>query len=124
MSQPRFTPITASLLARKGDAVPSAIAPKPTLYWTQNDVRVPPTAEPAQTNGDQPAVVAKPRRLMVTLSAAEFEKLGIAAVKKGVTRHQLMRGALNLYLERLKCEFSACGCMTGDGVRREGCVQD
>ena len=61
--------------------------------------------------------------MMVTLSAPEFEKLGIAAVKKGVTRHQLLRDALELHLERLKCEFSECGCMIAGGSRREGCAQ-
>ena len=121
MSQPRFTPITSSLLARKGDAGPSAVVQKRSHYWTQGEAH--PSRAAEQRDGDLP-VIAKPRRLMVTLSAPEFEKLGIAAVKKGVSRHQLMRDALDLYLERLKCEFSACGCMTGDGVRREGCVQD
>lgn len=124
MSQPRFTPITSSLLARKGDAVPSAASPKPSLFWAQGEV--PPFApeQPQPDAGQAPSVaVAKPRRMMVTLSAPEFEKLGIAAVKKGVTRHQLMRAALDLYLERLKCEFSECDCMTGGGLRREGCAQ-
>ena len=117
MSQPRFTPITSSLLARKGGAVPSA--PKPSLYWAQDDV--PPFAA-EQTATDQPPRIAKPHRIMVTLSAVEFEKLGIAAVKKGLTRHQIVRAALELHLEQLKREFSACGCMTTDGPCLEGCA--
>lgn len=124
MSQPRFTPITSSLLARKGDAVPSASAPKPSLYWTQSEVRPAAAAEQPQLEAGQTPPVAKPHRMMVTLSASEFEKLGIAAVKKGVSRHQLLRVALDLYLERLTCEFSECGCMIAGGPRRAGCVQD
>ena len=124
MSQPRFTPITSSLLTRKGDAVPSAVAPKPSLYWRKSEIHSPATADQPQPDGDQPPLVSKPRRLMVTLSAPEFEKLGIAAVKKGVTRHQLIRDAFELYLERLKCEFSECDCITAGGRRREGCIRD
>ena len=122
MSQPKFTPITSNLLARKGDAVPSAVAPKPSLFWMQGDVPPLVATEQPPRDAEMPPVV-KPRRMMVTLSAPEFEKLGIAAVKKGVTRHQLLRAALDLYLERLTCEFSECGCMTAGGPRREGCAQ-
>ena len=123
MSQFRFTPITSNLLARKGDAVPSSVAPKPSRYWTQSELRSPAASALPQADGDQSPPVAKPRRMMVTLSATEFEKLGIAAVKKGVTRHQLLRDALELHLERLKCEFSECGCIIAGAVRREGCSQ-
>jgi hypothetical protein len=113
-------PVKASLLARKGDAVPSAIASKPAHYWSEKDA-LPPLAAPEPVTGEVPPVVAKPRRMMVTLSAAEFEKLGIAAVKKGVTRHQIVRSALELHLERLKREFCECGCMAIDGACLQGC---
>ena len=117
MSQPRFMPVTSNLLARKGDAVPSAIASKPSLYWTE---ALPPVA--AQDGpGEVPPLVGKPHRMVVTLSASEFEKLGIAAVKKNVTRHQIVRTALELHLERLKREFCDCGCMTVDGPCLQGC---
>ncbi len=102
MSTSPFTPITSNLLARKGDAMPSGA--KPSLFWT----RPPPLAlrEPPR-----PPPPDKPHRMMVTLSAAEFEKLGIAAVKKGLTRHQIVRAALDAHLERLKREYGGCGCM-------------
>lgn len=122
MSQIRFTPITSSLLTRKGDAAPSAVAAKPS-FIRANSSAMPLTGEqpnrPAET--PPPADIAKPHRMMVTLSASEFEKLGIAAVKKGVTRHQMVRTALDLYLEQLRREFGTCTCMTLDGTCMAGC---
>jgi hypothetical protein len=64
----------------------------------------------------------KPHKMMVTLTASEYEKLGIAAVKKGLTRHQIVRYALDLHLDRLKREYGGCGCMAmGPGNCGEGC---
>ena len=119
MSQTRFMPVTSSLLARKGAAVPSAIGCKPSLYWSETNA-LPPVAVP-DAPSDMPPLAAKPHRMVVTLSASEFEKLGIAAVKKGVTRHQIVRTALELHLERLKREFCDCGCMAADGSCQQGC---
>lgn len=61
--------------------------------------------------------------MMVTLSHADYEKLGIAAVKKGITRQQMLRVAVDLHIVRLKREFGGCGCMAmgGIGECREGC---
>ena len=117
MSQPRFMPVTSSLLARKGDAVPSALAAKPSLHWSE-EKSLPPLVS-NDTSAEAPA--PKPHRMVVTLSASEFEKLGIAAVKKNVTRHQIVRTALELHLERLKSEFCACGCLAVDGTCLQGC---
>jgi len=163
MSQ-RFTPITSDLLARKGEASPSAI--KPSLFW-----RRPPMAEPrhqpirdlrlaaAEPGRDlrftppepDPRVFApepvfdlhvheidptpadvvppmqpegqRPHKMMVTLTHADYEKLGIAAVKKGVTRQQMLRVAVDLHIERLKREYGGCGCMAmGAGNCGEGCA--
>ncbi|MEI9996680.1 MAG: hypothetical protein WDM91_18930 [Rhizomicrobium sp.] len=108
MSSQRFAPITSALFARKGDATPSAVQAKPSLLWT----REPPLADPPPAG--------KPHRMMVTLSPADFEKLGIAAVKKGVTRHQILHVALDAHLERLKREYGGCGCMALGG----GCTED
>lgn len=140
MSNPRFSPITSDLLARKGDAVPSTIAGKPSLFW-----RRPSAAAAERTAHEAPplphdlraveaesltaAVVPpivldgpRPHKMMVTLTAVEYEKLGIAAVKKGMTRHQILRAALDLHLERLKREYGGCGCMAmGAGNCGEGC---
>lgn len=59
-----------------------------------------------------PRPPAKPRRLMVTLSSQEFETLGHMSVKKGATRHQLLRNALDEYMSLLGEEFGGyCQCI-------------
>jgi hypothetical protein len=123
VSQIRFTPITSNLLARKGDAAPSAVAGKPSLVRANGGGVALVAGEQSGRVVEPPAPTdtAKPHRMMVTLSASEFEKLGIAAVKKGVTRHQMVRTALDLYLEQLKREFGNCTCMTLDGTCMAGC---
>lgn len=93
-----FAPITAALLARKGDAAPSA-PQKPIFVWRQ--------AEPV------PASTAPPRthRITVTLGDGEYQALGIAAVKKGVSRHRIVREALDRHLAQLARDYGACACM-------------
>lgn len=127
MGQSRFTPITSNLLARKGDAVPSTTSSDGNVskFWTRADTHnpSPPPAESPQAALAPPAppATAKPHKIMVTLTASEFEKLGIAAVKKGVTRHQVVRDALDLHLDRLKREYGGCSCMATGGGCTEGC---
>jgi|GEM_PF-1678109 len=59
-----------------------------------------------------PRPPAKPRRLMVTLSPQEFETLGHMSVKKGTTRHRLLRNALDEYMSLLGEEFGGyCQCI-------------
>ena len=120
MSQTKFAPITSSLLARKGDAFPSAMAVKPSLFWARDEAPPPIDRPVPAIVPPGPPQTAKPHRMLVALTASEFEKLGIAAVKKGVTRHQIVRTALDLHLERLKREYGGCGCMAVGG----SCTQD
>ena len=115
MSTPRFAPLTSNLFARKGDATPSA--PKPPLYW----MREPAAPKPDLPPPPPPPAAERPHRMMIALSPSDYEKLGIAAVKKGVTRHQVLRSALDAHLERLKREYGGCGCMAMGGPCRDGC---
>ncbi|MBV9044007.1 MAG: hypothetical protein JO294_02705 [Alphaproteobacteria bacterium] len=121
----RFAPITASLLARKGDAMPSTMAAKPTLMWSREAAPPPPPVAdepppmPVPRSAEPPPPPGKGHRMVLTLSAPEFERLGIAAVKKEMTRHQIVRAALDIHLDRLKREYGACGCIAGSCV--EGC---
>lgn len=58
----------------------------------------------------------KPRRLMVTLTAEEYEMLGIIGVKKDITRHQLLRIAFDEYLLQLVEEYGeGCVCVANGG---------
>jgi len=54
----------------------------------------------------------KLRRLMVSLTSREYETLGIIAIKQGMTRHQLLRIALDDFLEGLIEECGrSCHCI-------------
>ena len=124
MSQTKFAAITSGLLARKGDAVPSDVMAKPSLFWwcAHAAPESPPAGRAKAARVRRPPEPGKPHKMAVVLSAEEFEKLGIAAVKKGVTRHQVVRTALDLHLERLKGEYAGCNCMTTGGPCSEGCA--
>jgi hypothetical protein len=106
----RFAPITAALLARKGNAAPSSM----TGFI--------PAAPPPRQASPSAAVEAKahpehaahPKKLFVPLSHAEHERLAIAAAKTGLTRHQLIRDALDLYFEQLSRDLGQeCRCVGG-----------
>ena len=63
-----------------------------------------------------------PRRIVLSLSPTEHEKLGIAAVKKGLSRNQLVRAALESYLDALMQEYRAsCACLGSEGGRASCC---
>lgn len=150
MSYGKFAPITGTLLARKGDAAPS-LAIKRTFGWATEQLhardisrdlreipREPVREIPAHTPPDsahhevhEPAsrplhAVDKPRRIVVGFNAAEFERLGIAAVKKGVSRHDLVRDTMNEFLQRLAVELnSRCACLNAGETQACGsCTQE
>jgi hypothetical protein len=109
MSSAKFASITASLLARKGEARPWAPqeAMAAPLAW-RSDIRTAPAAPP-------PPV--KDRSCSVRMSAHDFERLGILAVKSNVTRQQLLKDALNQFLTA-KAQDYACACL---GACNSGC---
>jgi len=128
MSGPKFAPVTASLLARKGAAQPSlmpaAIEPsrrlEPVLmpqlqeasHLDEHDMRLN-LHDNLHCDGlaHEPAPAKK---LFVSLSHGEYERLAIAAVKTGLTRHQLVRDALDYYFEQLVRDIgSNCRCVSG-----------
>jgi len=120
MSHTRFAPMTAVLLARKGSAMPSAMAPlhpAPAYVETPRIVS-PPAAAPVQDNNDHdthpPHDPSRPKKLFISLSHREHERLAIAAVKTGLDRHQLVRDALEAYFEQLSRDMrEGCACMSG-----------
>jgi hypothetical protein len=109
MSSPKFASITASLLARKGEARP----------WTpQQTVVAPPRLSPLPWRDEFPHVAAEPpppplikdRACSIRMSAHDFERLGILAVKANVTRQQLLKDALAQFLAA-KAEDYPCACL-------------
>nr|TFG51278.1 MAG: hypothetical protein E4H34_06465 [Hyphomicrobiales bacterium] len=123
--------MTAALLARKGEAAPSAVAghigPKgiepavrETLLRSAPQVtdakQLKRNASPSRPlNRAAPGLVAgTKRRVVLTLTNEEFERIGIAAVKKNITRQQLARDALFTYLTAIAPNYESCPCLTGN----------
>lgn len=62
------------------------------------------------------------KRCSIKLSHEEYERLGIIAVKKDLSRQQVLRQAIDNYLEAASKEFrSQCGCLGGTGGCRGDC---
>ena len=144
MSGGKFASLTAGLLVRKGEAAPSTVVPGPARPFGRpaEGVEAPDTVHPrepahapAWVDGPEHAPAPervfaqpvreialhsdhpdKPRRLMVSLSAEEYEMLGLIGVKKNATRHQLLRIAFDEYLLQLVEEFGEeCQCIANGG---------
>ena len=102
----RFAAITAGLLARKGEAQPWAQqlaqeTEKMPLAWRH---------EPVVSTPPPPPSPAKERSCAVRMSAQDYERLGILAVKTGSTRHALLKQALNDLLTA-KAQTLSCACL-------------
>jgi hypothetical protein len=120
MSPPRFASITASLLARKGDAQPWDSAKQP-LPWDRGALPAPPP--PAffkpllsqQANEPEPAQAHQPadlKKISVRMSHHDYERLGILAVKQDKTRQRLLHEALDGLLTGITQKFGAdCACL-------------
>ena len=116
MSGGKFASLTAGLLARKGEAVPSVLKgsrgmPLPRAVDASMD-----TEQMSVGRDDREKLSSsdsdRSRRLMVALTPSEFETLGLIAVKKGTTRHHLLRTAFDEYLSLLVDEYGgACHCI-------------
>jgi hypothetical protein len=130
--------MTADLLVRKGDAEPSDIrrsrrrkTEAPSLNLVPAEPPPPAEEQPLEqfAPGDeteilppygvfdhtvsQVAPAKKQHRIMIVLTEEEHETLGILAVKKGFTRHQVLRKALDGYLEWLVDEYGPrCRCIS------------
>jgi hypothetical protein len=123
----KFAAITSSLLARKGEAAPWADNDRAPLDWRTAAPPPPVMASPP------PRAVAVPslpltapdqvKRCTVKLSHRDYERLGIMAVKKDVTRQQFLQSALSRVLDELAHEFpTGCSCIGGN-CAGPGCGQ-
>jgi hypothetical protein len=165
MSAGKFASITASLLARKGEAQPSTLEARPihTFAWsgalqrsapvTETPSRVPPkderatergafvrlypepevahdlrfepevtvekpAARPVREHPREPVRTDKPRRMFVLLSPSEYERLGIVAIKRDTSRHQLLREALDTFMDWAVEEYRTdCACVAGGSCK-------
>jgi hypothetical protein len=103
MSSTKFASITSSLLARKGEAKP----------WAQEAIFAPSSwhdeNRPA-ISSPPPSPPGKDRSCSVRMSGHDYERLGILAVKNGVTRQKLLKDALAQFLTA-KAQDYACACL-------------
>lgn len=127
MSQGKFAPVTAALLARKGEArpwsydsaeiapethsgffAPRAVGPAPLHEPHANDAAPHQGAFPLPQAGDGA------RRLTLKVSQADYDRLGLIAAKRDVTRQRLLHQMLDDFLAGAVHEYGAqCGCIGG-----------
>jgi hypothetical protein len=115
VSGAKFETLSASLLARKGDAAPSlmppVLAPIRRALVPSED-RALRSEPPFSPDPPRPANPDKPRRILVSITPEDLERLCIVAIKKGVTRQDIVQGALHDYLRRLSAEpGQSCACL-------------
>jgi hypothetical protein len=121
MAQGKFAAITSSLLARKGEASPWNDNGRAPLTWRD----APSLAPVVQVAVSTPVPLAAPtaplppdavKRCTVRLSQRDYERLGIMAVKKDITRQHFLQNALTRVLDELAREFpTGCSCIGGCG---------
>jgi len=103
MSSAKFASITSSLLARKGEAQP----------WRQEPIAEMPAFRPEPAPlvaAPPPSPPAKDKSCAVRMSAHDYERLGILAVKSNSSRQQLLKDALAAFLETRARQLS-CACL-------------
>ena len=117
----RFAPVTAALFMRNADAVASAtLFSLPIVAMDAKPVI--PKPLPKQATHRPPPDVPRPHTVRVALSDAEFEAFGLAAVKRSATRQQLLREAINRYLDALARDFGrTCACLA-HGACEQSCA--
>ena len=113
MSSAKFASITASLLARKGEAQPwnNLGNSLRNSMGTQEAEKVPLAwRAPLAVAAPPPSPPAKDKSCAVRMSAHDYERLGILAVKSGVSRQQLLKDALAQFLAG-KARDYGCACL-------------
>jgi hypothetical protein len=136
----KFAPITSNLLARKGDAKPwqppshglrelvlvsshesvtglpadfRAESPQP---CNESDSEALPRIKTAANPG---APRERTKRFSLALSPAEFERLGVAAVKRGISRQQILRESMEFYLTDIAQTLMVpCECLSESSCQR------
>jgi len=141
MSYSKFTSMTANLVARNSEAAPALalVSATPAASWPlgpdgpetaerrcglshslvgegyrrwrssgRNDFALANTA-----SEDRPSRRPRAHKLVVVMTDAEYEALALIAAKTGLTRHHVVRNALNGYFKWLADEYaSTCSCIS------------
>jgi hypothetical protein len=102
MSHGKYAHITAELLARKGEA-----RPWPALTVAEE---VPELRPWRPVPAPPPPPEIKERNCAFRMSAHDYERLGILAVKADVTRQHLLKQALEEFLALRAAQYG-CACL-------------
>jgi hypothetical protein len=133
MRQGKFAPVTAALLARKGEARPwgyddAQATPEPGAGFFSPRAAAPhsPHEEHANDATPSPVAFAFPqtgdgmRRLTLRVSQRDYERLGLIAAKRDVTRQRLLHQMLDDFLAGAAHEYgNQCGCIGGSCQRHD-----
>jgi hypothetical protein len=129
MSSVRFAAITSGLLARKGEAQPWSQAAKEAAKaeaWSQPAKAEVESVASIPWRPYSPPVIEpeKEKTCSIRMSAHDYERLGILAVKKDTTRQQLLKEALAEFLAA-KAQDYGCACLhTPGGVCNQDCSSE
>ena len=121
MSQGKFAAMTSALLVRKGGAAPSIVVSQRTeepapAARTLREITPREPVMPVAMDLPVSAKAIHPkdmRRVVLMLSHEDYERLGIASVKKNITRHQFAQEALFAHLDATAREHGGCHCIAG-----------
>jgi hypothetical protein len=116
MSSAKYASVTAGLLARKGEAQPwnhTGETEKISLPWRTYTPDMAETPEIA-AQPEKAAASTKEKSCAIRMSAHDYERLGILAVKSDSTRQQLLKDALTQFLAA-KARDYGCACLTNPG---------
>ena len=120
MSYDKFAPMTSALLVRKGEAAPSPIVGQRAPSETETRARkskmrsekqIKAVADPAKKAASKKSSgkrrspkpsAAEKKRVVLTLTNAEFERVEAAGRKRKCTPRKLVRNALFAYLSAIK----------------------
>lgn len=124
----RFASITADILARKGTAMPSAIAAKSSLDWMAPVQHLPPpllsATEPrsSDTHHAQRDDAHHLRKIQIGLSDHDHERLRIISARKETSRQQVVRDALTAFFKKHANDFGTeCRCLAAVEPCRNSC---
>ena len=120
MNSAKFASITPDLVVRKGEARPWAQGDP--LQRSAHAVAPAEDEDPLETDemAHAPAAQDGTKRCSFRLTSCEYERLGIIAVKRNLSRQQVLRQALEEYLAAIELEYGhECACLGGHGCRSE-----
>lgn len=116
MSSAKYASISASLLARKGEAQPWNHTGNPVGHHAgtaePEHISLPWRAytPPEAVGAAPPPPPGKDKSCSIRMSAHDYERLGILAVKSDSTRQQLLKDALAEFLAA-KAQDYGCACL-------------